>query len=88
MAQPKVEVFTAPVCFYCKQAKSLLELKGIAYQEIDISEDPELRANVMERSGGRTSVPQIFINDKHVGGFAELRALDISADLDEWLKCA
>lgn len=88
MSEPKVELFTSPICPYCVRAKSLLERKGIKYQEIDVSKDTQLREDVMKRAGGRTSVPQIFINDYHVGGADDLYALDSSGKLDELLKTA
>ena len=88
MSYLKVEMFTSPICPYCVRAKSLLERKGADYQEIDISNDPDLREEVIKRSGGRTSVPQIFINDFHVGGADDLYALDSEGKLDELLKSA
>lgn len=88
MTKPKVEVFTTPICPYCVRAKSLLERKGVAYQEIDISNDTQLREEVIKRAGGRTSVPQIFIGDHHVGGADDLYSLDSAGKLDELLKLA
>ncbi len=81
-----IEIYTTQVCPYCVRAKQLLDRKGAAYQEIDISNDTELRETVMKRAGGRTSVPQIFINDQHVGGFDDLHALDSAGKLDMMLK--
>lgn len=86
MTEPKVEIYTTPICPYCVRAKSLLERKGVNYQDIDISKDLELRDSVVKRAGGRTSVPQIFINDFHVGGSDDLYALDAAGKLDEFLK--
>ena len=78
-------VYTTPVCPYCVRAKKLLEKRGISYEEIDISQDPELRDTMIEKSGGRRTVPQIFIGDKHVGGFDDLHALDVAGKLDALL---
>jgi glutaredoxin 3 len=77
----RVEVYTTAVCPFCVRAKRLLETRGIGYDEIDIGGDPELRARVMKRSGGRRTVPQIFIDGRSIGGFEELAALDRAGDL-------
>lgn len=79
-----VVMYTTPVCPYCVRAKQLLTRKGVSYQEIDVSRDHELRLEVMQRSRQRT-VPQIFINDQHVGGFDDLYALDRAGGLDPML---
>ena len=63
------------MCPFCVQAKRLLKERAIPYDEIDVSDDAELRAQMVERAGGKRTVPQIFIDGKHVGGFVELRAL-------------
>ncbi len=65
-------IYTTPICPYCVRAKILLDREGVLYQEIDVSKDPELRKKMSERAGGRTSVPQIFIGDYHVGGCDDL----------------
>jgi len=66
-----VEVYTTKTCPYCFAAKDLLQQKGISYKEYDVSYDISLRANLMEKTGRRT-VPQIFIDQEHVGGFTDL----------------
>ncbi|MCW5891903.1 MAG: glutaredoxin 3 [bacterium] len=76
----RVEVFTTPSCPYCVRAKRLLSERGIAYEEIDLSGDDALRADVMRRSGRRT-VPQIFIDGASIGGYDELAALDGRGEL-------
>lgn len=76
----RVEVYTTPSCPYCVRAKRLLGERGIAYEEIDVSGDDALRADVMRRSGRRT-VPQIFIDGTSIGGYDELAALDGRGEL-------
>ena len=82
----KVEVYTTSYCPYCARAKSLLKSKGVAFEEIDVSADPALREKMIELSGGRRTVPEIFINGKIVGGYDELRALEDDGALDPLLK--
>lgn len=79
-----VRVYTTRICTYCFAAKRLLGRKGIEYEEIDVSHDAEARRWLVETSGQRT-VPQIFIGDRSIGGFTELRALDRSGELDALL---
>jgi glutaredoxin 3 len=81
----KVEVYTTTFCPYCVRAKSLLKSKGVQFTEIDVTEDAALRQKMVEMSGGRRTVPEIFINDKIVGGFDELKALDDAGQLDPML---
>ena len=78
----KIEIYTTPTCPYCARAKTLLKKKGVEYTEIDVANDAQLRAAMSERAGGRTSVPQIFINGEHIGGSDELVALDRIGELD------
>jgi glutaredoxin 3 len=78
----KVEIYTTPFCGFCSSAKSLLKKKGVAYEEIDIMFHPSRRGEMMERAGGRHTVPQIFIDDRHVGGCDDLHALDHAGRLD------
>lgn len=82
----KVEVYTASYCPYCIRAKSLLKRKGVAFDEIDVSGDPALREKMIELSGGRRTVPEIFINGRIVGGYDELRALEAAGRLDKLLS--
>ncbi len=84
----KVEVYTTSYCPYCTRAKSLLRAKGVSFTEIDVTDDPELREKMVELSGGRRTVPEIFINGKIVGGYDELRALDLQGKLDGLLTAA
>jgi len=80
-----VEIYTTPLCGYCHAAKGLLTRKGVAFTEIDVSGNPDLRAAMVARSGGRRTVPQIFIGDTHVGGCDDLFALDAAGRLDPLL---
>ena len=80
-----VEIYTTPYCGYCAMAKRLLDRKGVAYREIDVSADPELRAAMVQRANGRRTVPQIFIGTTHVGGSDDLHALDHAGKLDPLL---
>jgi glutaredoxin 3 len=82
----KVEVYTTAYCPYCRNAKSLLKQKGVAFEEIDVSGDAALREKMIELSGGRRTVPEIFINGKIVGGYDELRALEDEGKLDPLLN--
>jgi glutaredoxin 3 len=83
---PKVTIYTTPVCPYCVRAKALLKQKGVSdYTEIDVSQDDQLREEMTKKSGGRRTVPQIFIGDVHVGGSDDLYALDQEGKLDALL---
>ena len=83
MAQ--IEIYTTPFCGYCHAAKRLLQTKGQSFSETDVSVAPEKRAEMMQRAAGRRTVPQIFINGTHVGGFDDMNALDRSGKLDPML---
>lgn len=78
-------IYSTLVCPYCIKAKHLLESKNVEYKEIRIDEHPELVAEVVEKSGGQKTVPQIFIDDYHVGGCDDLYALDKKGKLDPLL---
>lgn len=80
-----VEIYTTPSCPYCHAAKRLLDRKGVAFAEIDVSRDPGLRQAMTVRAGGRRTVPQIFIGAKHVGGSDDIHALDHAGKLDPLL---
>jgi glutaredoxin 3 len=82
----KIELYSTQTCGFCRAAKSLLDDKGISYKEIDISSDPELRGKMVTKANGRRTVPQIFINDAHLGGFCDLYALQQSGTLDKLLR--
>jgi glutaredoxin 3 len=81
---PRVVIYSTRVCPYCAAAKELLRRKGVAFEEVDLTDQPEERARLRERTG-RTTVPQIFIGDKSVGGYDDLRALDRQGELDRLL---
>jgi len=81
----QVQVYSSIFCPYCARARDLLERKGVVFETIDLMEQPGRRAEMIERAGGRTSVPQIFINGEHVGGSDDLQALDQAGRLDSLL---
>lgn len=81
-----VEIYTTPFCPYCLDAKALLKKKNVAFTEIDVSRDRELRRTMTERANGRTTVPQIFVGATHVGGCDDLYALDSAGGLDPLLN--
>ena len=85
MADPRVIVYSQPFCGYCSAAKRLLTAKGAEFTEIDVMFEPKRRDEMIERSGGRRTVPQIFIDDRHIGGFDDLSALDKAGELDRLL---
>lgn len=78
----KVEMYTTMFCPYCSRARALLQHKGVAFADIDIAEEPARRAEMIKRSGGRMTVPQIFIDGEHIGGCDDLVALDRAGKLD------
>ena len=80
----EIIIYTTPICPYCVRAKQLLKQKGAEWTEVDVSRDANERMALMERTKQRT-VPQIFINDQHVGGFDDLYALDRAGKLDALL---
>ncbi|HEX5280825.1 MAG TPA: glutaredoxin 3 [Micropepsaceae bacterium] len=84
MAQ--VVIYTTQYCPYCVQAKRLLKQKGVAFEEIDVSNDPELRRKMVEKAGGRMTVPQIFVNDSWIGDCDGIYALDRAGRLDALLS--
>ena len=83
MAQ--IEIYTQDWCGFCARAKRLFEEKGVAYREIDAPHGSTARTEARERSGGRTTMPQIFIDGRHIGGCDELLALDRAGKLDAML---
>ncbi len=82
----KIEVYSSMLCPFCYRAKKLLEQKGAEFTEIDVMLHPRRRAEMVERSGGRTSVPQIFIDGRHVGGCDDLFALEAGNKLETLLQ--
>lgn len=81
----KIEIYTSPLCGYCHAAKRLLTQKGVSFSEIDVSRDPQKRQEMMSRAQGRHTVPQIFVDETHVGGYDDLSALDRDGKLDTLL---
>jgi glutaredoxin 3 len=82
---PRIDIYTTPFCPYCHAAKRLLDKKGAAYREIDVSRDPALRQAMTVRASGQRTVPQIFVGATHVGGSDDLHALDHAGRLDPLL---
>ena len=80
-----VTMYSTAWCGYCQRARNLLERKGIPVREVKIDEVPGERELMLQKSGGRRTVPQIFIGERHVGGYDELAALDRSGELDKLL---
>ena len=80
-----VELYTTPTCPFCIRAKGYLDRQGVEYTDINVAYNPELRQEMVTRSGGGTTVPQIFINDQSIGGCDELFDLAMDGELDELL---
>lgn len=80
-----VVLYTKPGCPYCIAAKALLDRKGVAYQEIVASDDPEKKAEMVQRANGRATFPQIFVGETHVGGNDDIQALERAGKLDALL---
>jgi len=83
---PTIEIYSSPLCGFCHAAKRLLKKKGAAFSEINVLTQPRRKAEMMDRAGGRHTVPQIFIGETHVGGCDELYALDRAGKLDTLLR--
>lgn len=82
----EVIIYRTTYCGYCDMAKRLFTELGVEFDEIDVTNDPETRMELVERTGGRRTVPQIFINGVSVGGYTDVAALQKSGELDEMLK--
>lgn len=82
---PEITIYTANLCPYCTMAKKLLQRKGVGYTEINVDAAPGLRQQMMEKTQRRT-VPQIYIGERHIGGFDDLHALDMNHELDPLLQ--
>jgi glutaredoxin 3 len=82
----KVRIYTTPICPYCARAKALLAKKGVAFEEVDVYMDAAARKEMLEKSSGKRTVPQIFIGERHIGGCDDLHALDAEGGLDPLLK--
>ena len=83
-----VTLYTKPFCPYCARAMGLLKNKGVPFTEIEAAYDPAKKAEMVQRAGGRSTFPQIFIGDKHVGGSDDLMALNDRGELDALLEAA
>ena len=81
----EVEIYTTPLCPYCWRAKRLLNSKSVAFVEVDLWQQPQRRAEMIERAGGRSTVPQLFIDGRAIGGSDELAALERDGKLDALL---
>jgi glutaredoxin 3 len=84
----KVEIYSTMWCGYCARARALLQKKGVAFDEIDVEADTSRRDEMIERAGGRMTVPQIFIDGAHIGGSDDLAALERAGKLDPLLGLA
>lgn len=82
----EVTIYTRPGCGFCARAKGLLDGKGVEYREIDIWSGPGLQDEMARRANGRTTVPQVFIGERHVGGCDDLHDLEDSGELDRLLN--
>ena len=85
---PLIEIYTKTFCPYCWRAKMLLDSKGVEYQEIAVDFGGQMKQAMVQRASGRTTVPQIFIGELHVGGCDDLMALDRAGKLDQLLDAA
>jgi len=85
---PEIEIYTQDWCPFCARAKQVFDTRGVAYREIPAERGTTARAEAARRSGGRTSVPQVFIDGRHVGGCDDLLALERAGKLDPLLKAA
>jgi glutaredoxin 3 len=85
-ALANIEIYTSPYCGYCHRAKALLDRKGAAFTEIDVMANGSRRAEMLARSNGRRTVPQIFIDGRHIGGCDDLYALESAGQLDPLLN--
>jgi glutaredoxin 3 len=83
---PDIVMYSTAFCPYCDRARNLLKHKGVTFHEVKVDEDRAQREIMLQRSGGRRTVPQIFIGDRHVGGFDDLYALDKAGELDPLLR--
>ena len=77
-----IEIYTSPLCGYCHAAKRLLNSKGVSFSEVDVFQSPDRKPEMIQRANGGRTVPQIFINDAHIGGCDDLYALERAGKLD------
>lgn len=80
-----VTIYSSPLCGFCHAAKRLLSQKGVAFEEIDVLQNPDQKPIMIQRAGGRRTVPQIFVGDVHLGGYDDIAALDRQGKLDDLL---
>jgi len=85
---PTIEIYTSPLCGFCHAAKRLLKQKGATFREIDVLQNPDRKPEMIQRANGGRTVPQIFIDDLHVGGCDDLYALERDGKLDPLLTAA
>lgn len=85
---PSILIYTTTTCPYCLRAKALFKKKGVPYQEINLNQQADLRDEMIDKAGGRRSVPQIFINQRHIGGCDDLYQLEAEGKLDALLQDA
>lgn len=86
MTEPRIVIYTTPFCGYCAAAKRLLTKKAAEFEEIDVMMDADRRQEMLAKSNGRRTVPQIFIDGRHIGGYDDLYALEQAGRLDELLE--
>lgn len=82
----RIEIYTTAFCGYCARAKRLLDEKGVEFEEYDVTMGGPRRAEMLQRAHGRSTVPQIFIDDRHVGGCTDLHELERNGRLDPLLS--
>ena len=82
---PSIIMYSSSLCGFCRAAKALLQRKGLEFEEVLVDQQPQLRADMMRKSGQRT-VPQIWVGDSHVGGYTDLAALESSGELDTLIE--
>ena len=82
----EIEIYTSPFCGFCNAAKKLLEKKGVAYTELDVMMNGAKRQEMIERAGGLTTVPQIFVDGEHLGDCMDMMEMDANDELDARLK--
>ena len=82
----EIEIYTSPFCGFCNAAKKLLEKKGVAYTEFDVMMNGAKRQEMIERAGGLTTVPQIFVDGEHLGDCMDMMEMDAEGELDARLK--
>ena len=82
----KIVIYTGPMCNYCSAAKHLLNKKKVSYEEIDIGYDEKKREEMSKKSNGAKTIPQIFIEEKHIGGYVELKALEAEGKLNSLVE--